>query len=352
MPSARLPANELDRLAALDSYDVLDTICEETFDNLTRLAAKLTGSPTALISLIDADRQWFKSRYGLDAAETHRDDAFCAHAIHTPASAMVVPDATLDPRFADNRLVTGPLGVRFYAGVPLVNQEGFALGALCVLDYSARQISAEALDCLRVLAQTVMATLELRRAMGRMRDMALTDGLTCLPNRVAFMVALGQAIARQRRDGRAFTLLYLDLDGFKHVNDRLGHAIGDAALCETAEVLRTCVRTEDTVARLGGDEFAVLLVGGDGTEAQLVAERIRSHIAGAMETRDWPVTVSVGAVTFIDPPRDGSVALSVADIYLYASKSAGRNRVTFHNHITFQQASPALEVALSCGLPI
>ncbi len=107
MPPAPPPSDEAERLAALRSYDVLDTACEEAFDDLARLAARLTGCPIALVSLADAERQWFKARVGLDAQETPRDLAFCAHAILRPEEPLVVPDATRDPRFADNALVTG-----------------------------------------------------------------------------------------------------------------------------------------------------------------------------------------------------------------------------------------------------
>ncbi len=113
MPRARLPATEAERLAALHACEILDTRCEAAFDDLASLAATLTGSPIALISLVDADRQWFKSRHGLDAAQTSRDSSFCAHAILEPDRLLVVPDAPRDPRFADNPLVTGDPHIRF-----------------------------------------------------------------------------------------------------------------------------------------------------------------------------------------------------------------------------------------------
>ncbi len=218
MPPAPHPLNEVERLAALHSYDVLDTACEAAFDNMARLAARLTDCPTALVTLLDADRQWFKARYGLDITSTPRDQAFCAHAILDPTGPMVVPDATQDARFADNPLVMGAPDIRFYAGMPLVNPEGYALGALCVIDYKPRAIGVETLDTLTGLAQAVTTTLELRRAIRQVRSIALTDSLTSLPNRAAFLDALGRAIARQRRDGQPFSLLYIDLDQFKQVS--------------------------------------------------------------------------------------------------------------------------------------
>ncbi|MGD0102850.1 MAG: ATP-binding protein [Rhodopila sp.] len=172
MPKALLPSNEADRLAALHSYQILDTACEDTFDNLTRLAARLTGCPTALVSLVDDDRQWFKSRHGWDAIQTPRDTAFCAHTILDPSRALVVPDAAADIRFADNPLVTGLPGIRFYAGVPLVNPQGYALGTLCTIDYAPKHLDPQDLENLSYLAQAVMSTLELRRATVRAVTMA------------------------------------------------------------------------------------------------------------------------------------------------------------------------------------
>lgn len=157
-------ANEAERIAALRSYDILDTACEDCFDIIARIAGRLTGCPIALISLVDENRQWFKSHIGLDATETARDLAFCAHTIADPSRIMVVRDTWLDARFANHPLVMEQPGIRFYAGVALVNPEGHALGTLCVVDRAPRELNADTLAALRGLAQAVMAMLELRRA--------------------------------------------------------------------------------------------------------------------------------------------------------------------------------------------
>lgn len=154
--------NEAQRLNALHDYQVLDTPPEAAFDNITTVAAALFGAPIVLVSLIDQDRQWFKSRVGLDATETPRAIAFCDHAIREEEP-LVVRDTTLDPRFASNPLVTGALGIRFYCGVPLRTPEGHGLGTLCLIDKVPREIDHEKLVALRSLAHQVEIELEIRR---------------------------------------------------------------------------------------------------------------------------------------------------------------------------------------------
>tara|TARA_R110002096_G_scaffold361075_3_gene554160 strand:+ start:57714 stop:58889 length:1176 start_codon:yes stop_codon:yes gene_type:complete len=155
------PANENQRLRALHELDILDTAPEESFDRITRLAASIVDAPIVLVSLVDEDRQWFKSTVGLDATETPREVAFCAHAI-LDTSVMVVPDAREDARFADNALVTGPHDVRFYAGAPLMLNDDVRLGTLCAIDTKPRQLDPDQETALRDLAAIVVDELRLR----------------------------------------------------------------------------------------------------------------------------------------------------------------------------------------------
>jgi signal transduction histidine kinase len=170
MLSARIPENESERQANLDLYEILDTFPEEAFDAITSIAAHICGTPIALISLIDKDRQWFKSHHGLTVSETPRDFAFCAHAILDPDQLFVVEDAQLDNRFFDNPLSTGDPNVIFYAGAPLVSREGFPLGTLCVIDNKPHTLNSDQRKALADLSNQVIAQMELRRNLKELKS--------------------------------------------------------------------------------------------------------------------------------------------------------------------------------------
>jgi diguanylate cyclase (GGDEF)-like protein len=330
MPPARLPITEADRLAALHSYEVLDTASEETFDDLVALAARLTGSPIAIISLVDAERQWFKARHGLDVAETHRDHAFCAYTILDPNYPLVVEDATVDPRFRTNPLVTGEPGIRAYLGMPLVNSEGHALGSLCVIDRVPRLYDAMSIDTMRTLARAVVVNLELRRALLRAREAALTDALTGLPNRRAALAALAETIAKPQ----SVAVIAVDLDYFKEVNDGEGHAAGDVLLRAVAERLLEAVRPDDVVGRIGGDEFVVLLIGiADREVVAGIVERISAtlHEPVAYGSRLLRLGATLGVAIAPDDVLEAEMVLRIADEALLRAKKDRRGSVGHAN---------------------
>jgi len=157
-----IPQDEAERVAALRRYCVLDTLAEPAFDRLTKIAQHLLDTPTVLVSLIDSDRQWFKSKIGVTVNETSRDISFCAHAIKQQ-ELFIIPDATKDLRFSNNPLVISDPKIRFYAGAPLITPDGQALGTLCVIDKVPRELRPEQQQALRVLSRHVMTQLEIRR---------------------------------------------------------------------------------------------------------------------------------------------------------------------------------------------
>ena len=166
-----IPANETARLDALRQYDILDTAPEQAFDDITKIAAFICGTPTAIMALIDRERQWFKSKVGEARTESPREQAFCAYTILEPRM-LEVEDAQTDGRFADNPLVTGSPNIRFYAGAPLLTPEGLALGSLCVIDQQPRKLSAGQKESLESLARLVMMTMELRQVSRKLAEAA------------------------------------------------------------------------------------------------------------------------------------------------------------------------------------
>jgi signal transduction histidine kinase len=177
---APLPVNETTRLEALRDFDVLDTPPEQAFDDLTMLASQICNTPVAMVSLVDGDRQWFKSKVGTEATETPRDVAFCAHAILEP-DLFIIPDAEADERFVGNPLLTSEPHIRFYAGAPLITPDGHAIGTLCTIDRVSRQLSPEQTDALRALARQAMTQFELRRNLKKLQELEkLREGLTSM----------------------------------------------------------------------------------------------------------------------------------------------------------------------------
>lgn len=309
------PINEPQRLDTLRALNVLDSAPEERFDRLTRLAKRLFGVPIALVSLVDADRQWFKSCMGLDATETSRDVSFCGHAI-LEDDVLVVSDTLADVRFHDNPLVTGAPGIRFYAGCPLTVLNGSKLGTLCLIDVNPREMPEEDLELLRDLAR--MAEQELSAV-----QLATTDELTKISNRRGFETLAAHALNMCLRLERPATALFFDLNGFKAVNDTFGHAEGDRALVTFSEVLIQSIRASDVVGRLGGDEFVVLLTSATIDETEMILSRLQEDLTKKNQEakRGYDIQFSVGTIEFdLVTHKDIHGVLAAADSAMYENK--------------------------------
>ena len=457
-----IPENETERLDALRELNILDTLPEEHFDRVTSLAATVCETPTALITLIDEDRQWFKSCFGFDARETDLGSSFCIYVVDQ-GEMMVVENATEDPRFKDNPLVTGPPHIRFYAGAPLTTSDGVDIGTLCVIDYEPRSFGDAERALLSELAAVVSDLLNARRQSYKVRyltsaleqadeSVLITDGAPLDPpgpkirwvnnafermtgydeaellgatprllqgpetsreslDRVRQALAAGESIQVQtvnyRKDGTPYvaqwnaapvrtedgqvshwvsvqrdvtdqqqredrlrhqakhddltgllrrsaleermemalegesapgSLLYIDLDRFKQVNDSLGHDAGDDLLRHVSDLLRDEVRSTDVVARMGGDEFVVWLPAASGVnEASAVAERIGEALGQPFSLRGEAVYVeaSVGVLPDLSSYDSAEAALRDADAAMYRAKEdPGRSFVVHRPSMT------------------
>jgi len=324
-----VPDDEPARLAAVRAYDILGTPPELEFDALTRLAAFMFDIPIAVVSVMDENRLWFKSRIGLDVPELDRKVAFCAHAIMEPRQTLVVEDLQEDGRFSDNPLVAQSPHIRFYAGAPIVDPDGFALGTIAVIDARPRHFSAVQRDALVDLSTLVMTALRNRRSALELSRLARTDHLTGIANRAQFELAVASEIQQAARTGESFTVLCMDLDGFKEVNDEHGHAAGDEVLREVSRRLQTQVREGDTVARLGGDEFGIVMRRGTAEEALALCKRIVVAVEQPVTLPSGCVVavgMSVGDAAFSPAVPTAEALMAQADRALYASKRSSPAR--------------------------
>lgn len=318
MQAPAIPDYERQRLDALRRLAILDSSAEERFDRITRMARNMFEVPISLISLVDEERQWFKSRCGLDAQETPRDISFCGHAILGEAI-FVVEDAARDPRFADNPLVLGAPHIRFYAGSPLHIAGGYKVGTLCLIDRQPRQLDARERSLLTDLAGMVeheLAAIQL----------AILDELTGITNRRGFIMLGQKCLQLSHRQGREASLLFLDLNRFKETNDTLGHEAGDDALRQMAVLLSRVFRNADIFARLGGDEFVVLLPGIGPELVSRVLVRFDEALASFNREAGKPYRLACSTgVAHYDPalPPELELLLQQADKQMYHRKKGG-----------------------------
>jgi len=344
------------RLKALRRLNILDTPSEERFDRITRLAQRCLNAPYAILAFVDDDRVWFKSRQGIPQTSVPRLLSFCGVTI-LRKGVFQVPDALEDARFAENPLVTGPLKVRMYAGVPLRDAEDTAVGTLCVMDESPRTLTSGEKDTLRELGEWAieeMGSYEMQEVIHLLshekemleknqerfalvtrllRRLALMDELTAIPNRRYFDQMLYKTFRHCTQKRSPLALLIVDVDLFKDYNDTYGHPAGDRCLQEIARRIRSCLmRPGDFVARYGGEEFAIVAPDTDEQGAWQLARRVcalfHQEPLPFTSVPEGAVTLSVGvAVTTGDRNETEESLLQRADAALYSAKRGGRNRI-------------------------
>lgn len=313
--------DEAGRLSALHRYKILDTSPEECFDRITQVLQLSLDVPIALISLVDENRQWFKSAHGLDVKETARDISFCTHTV-ADASPLMVEDTSVDTRFCNNPLVTGDPNIRSYVGVPLVSPDGYAIGTLCAIDTSPRKFDVANINLMASFSELVMHEMELRQR-------ADTDSLTGALNRNAFGSEVQKSISLFKRQKIESALLVFDLDHFKQVNDKFGHAAGDEVLRKISKEVKKIMRPSDVFARIGGEEFAILMTGTARNEPVAAADRYRKTIAACKfdGVPNLEVTASFGISNISQDIGQYSDWLKKADRGLYIAKDSGRNLI-------------------------
>lgn len=245
------PSNEIERLRALRALKILDTAHEERFDRVTRIAKHLFNVSISLVTLIDEDRQWFKSRQGLGVCELPRESSFCGHTINQN-ELLIIPDTSSDERFFDNPFVVGDPKIRFYAGSPLKLKQGVIIGTLCLADDKPRNLSDEEKQLLRDLGSLVEQEIQ-------SIQLATIDELTKISNRRGFLSLAEHTLNNCKKNKVSMTLILFDLNKFKQINDVYGHHEGDFVLTKFAQVMLSSFCDCEVIGRLGGDEFVVML---------------------------------------------------------------------------------------------
>lgn len=335
-----IPDNENERLHALTELNILDTPIQESFERITRLAKSLFKVPIVAFSLVDNERQWFKSIQGLDICETSREVSFCGHTI-CQDELLIVNDSVKDARFADNPLVTGEPHIRFYAGYPVRAADKYKIGSLCLIDTVPREFSPEELAGLRDLVALIEAEIaankinyyqfKLINELDRAKKSAQIDSVTRLWNRKSIEDLLMSRANLAVEQHEIFGVAIIDIDNFKNINDTYGHCAGDSVLQNVAKRLLTGYRDKDIVGRWGGEEF-LAIISTDTVESLFeIADRSRKLIADEVfvyQDKQIPVTVTTGVAIFDwHKPEDTLSLVSRADKALYKGKHVGKNIV-------------------------
>ena len=317
MIKPEIPENEAERLHALRTLKILDTAHEERFDRVTRMAKRMFGVSVSLVSLVDEDRQWFKSSQGLEATETPRDISFCGHAINQNGL-FIIPDAIEDVRFADNPLVTDAPNIRFYAGYPLEIREGLKIGTLCLIDQKPRVMDEEDQQLFKDLG--AMVEQEIKSI-----QLATLDELTLISNRRGFLNLADYGLKMCRRNRVSMSFLLFDLNKFKAINDQYGHHEGDFVLTKFARILLDTFRDSDVIGRLGGDEFVAMLTDSDKKNSDEILARFAEAVKETNATMNKPYNIeySVGIEHFQhDTTKTVEEMIQEADVAMYEHKKS------------------------------
>ncbi|HQU16105.1 MAG: GGDEF domain-containing protein [Gammaproteobacteria bacterium] len=339
MKKPGIPEDEQARLLLLDALGSIYSPAEERFDRITRLACQVLNVPIALVSLITARCQWFKSAQGLAASETSREISFCGHTI-LGADSFVVPDTLLDPDFADNPLVSGEPHIRFYAGHPL-RYEGSNVGTLCIIGRVPRRLTPSESETLRNLAEWAEnelkvaalseAQAQLISVLDEARRAALIDSPTRSWNRQAMDELLPVEVEHCRVRNVPISVVMVEVGNLKTITGRYGPGVTDWALREVAQRIRSSIRPQDLIGRFADDQFLIFL--GNCTEdtVMLTANRILSRVCGEPVTADGvslDLALAIGASTMaLSPEADLSRLFQLTGAALSEAQAAGRNCV-------------------------
>lgn len=300
------PVDELLRLETLRNLKILDTDAEERFDRVTRLAKRIFGAEVALVSLVDSDRQWFKSYQGIEVTETPRDVSFCGHAI-LDDEVMIVNDAHEDERFCDNPLVSADPNIRFYAGCPISAPNGSKLGTLCVIDSKPREVSDDDITLLEELGQLVEEELA-------MADMLHDDPVTGLSNSLGFTQISEYLLAMSVRTESPATMMLFRVANQNVITGFMGQEEGDRAAIEMTQILMASFRDSDIIGRLTHDAFAVLMAGASLENVEVARQRVEAAIEerNLRGESEYELDVESAAVAY-DPDAHADVNALIGD---------------------------------------
>jgi diguanylate cyclase (GGDEF)-like protein len=333
MIAAPIPQRESIRLAALNSTGLLGTPDEYVLDRVTHIGANLFSAPICLLSLADAERQWFKSCVGLDLRETSREISFCGHVVAS-GEMLVVEDAWRDHRFEDNPLVLAAPNIRFYAGCPIRDPSGEILGTLCIIDFRPRAFNHTQRTLLRELAAVAELSLSARHVSVAQKSLvagfevarreSMVDPLLRIWNRCGLDALVEQQNAAAIASGATFSLMLMDIDYFERINDTYGNEVGDAVLKAVVHALRSTLRSGDELGRFGADEFLAILPDANADSAARLAQRLQESI-GSLRV-ETPVkargcTVSIGCTISIGIAERDSEPCGHADALVHRAEA-------------------------------